>query len=92
MKLEASGVPAVDRYADNIGRQEVAGKLNALVTQVQRLGECVRQRSFADAWKILDQKVAAREQTGQTQPQLQWLADNDLLESVNDGLDQLCWF
>ena len=79
VELEAAAVALVDRHADDVGGQHVAGELDALEMQAERAREHVRERGLADAGQVLDQQVAAREQAGQRQPHLRFLAEDDLL-------------
>jgi hypothetical protein len=49
MELEAARVALVDRDAEDVGRQHVAGELDALELQPERSREHVRERRLADA-------------------------------------------
>ena len=62
MKDEALLVPIEDRIAENIRREQIAGKLNALKAECERAGECLRESRLADTGDIFNQQVAAREQ------------------------------
>jgi hypothetical protein len=77
------------RHADDVGGQQVARELNALIRQAERLGERVRERRLADAGHILDEQVPARQQARQTQPQLMFFAEDDPVELRDRGADQL---
>src|SRR6185436_10277225 len=77
MKLESPGFTVVDRYPENVGRQEVARELYALEAQSQGGGERVREHGLADPGYILDQQVAARDEAGDGEPDLMYLAEND---------------
>jgi hypothetical protein len=57
--------------------QQVAGELDALEVQAERLGEHVRERGLADAGQVLDQQVAARQQAGEGEAHLCLLAEDD---------------
>jgi len=52
----------VNRIANDVRRQQIAGELNPPEVESQRACERMRQRRLADTRKILDQQVAAREQ------------------------------
>jgi hypothetical protein len=70
MELETAGVAVVDRNAQDVGGQQVAGELDALETQAQRCRDGMGQRGFADAGHVLDQKVAACQKAGNGKPDL----------------------
>ena len=70
MELEATARAVVDRDADDVGRQQVARELDALVREAEHARERVRERRLADARDVLDQEVAAREQAGEREPDL----------------------
>ena len=86
MELELAGVALVYRHAQYVGRQQVAGELDALELQTQRARQSVRQRSLADAGQILDQQMAACQQAGERQADLLRLAEDDLLGLPDDVL------
>src|SRR5690625_1372638 len=46
-----------DGYADDVGRQKIAGELDALKVEPQYPRERPGQRGLADAGNILDQKM-----------------------------------
>ena len=78
VEAELSGLRLEDRDADDVGRQQVARELDALVAEPERRGERVRKRGLADAGNVLDQQVTAREQAGEAQANLLLLAEDDL--------------
>jgi hypothetical protein len=49
----------------------------------------VRECRLADARNVLDQQVAARQQACETEPQLQLLAEDDLVERRDRAIDEL---
>ena len=67
MKFESRLFPVKDGYAENIGRQQVAGELDAVKSHAHYLRHGVRQRGLADTRLVFDQAVAAGEQAGQRQ-------------------------
>ena len=69
-KWNCPSVAVEDRDAEDVGRQQVAGELDALEVQPERCGQGMRQRGLADAGHVLDQQVAARQQAGERQPDL----------------------
>jgi len=73
-------------YADDVGRQQVARELHALPCESQHVREGVRKSGLADAGHVLDEEVAAREKTGETQAHLSALAEDHGLERGNCAL------
>ena len=63
MKNEPLLVAVKDGIAENVGRQQIAGKLDTMKSQRERARQCLRKRGLAYAWDIFNQQVAAREQT-----------------------------
>ena len=57
-ELKSLFLPVKHGDADDVGRQEIARELNALERTVKRSGQAVRQRGFADARNIFEQKMA----------------------------------
>ena len=76
MKHEGFALAFVDGRAKDVGRQQVAGELNALVLQAQTAGQGVGQGGFAHARQVLDQQVAARQQATHGQADGVFLAEN----------------
>ena len=66
-----------DRHADDVGRQQIAGELDALEVQPQGPRQRVGQRGLADAGEVFDQQMAARQQAGQREADLAVLAEDD---------------
>jgi hypothetical protein len=64
-------------HAGNVGRQQVARELDALVGEAERARQCVRERGLADARDVLDEQVPAGEEARERQAQLPFLAEND---------------
>ncbi|MNC91788.1 hypothetical protein D3C83_81030 [compost metagenome] len=77
MELEAAALALVHGDPDDVGRQHVARELDALELQPERSREHVRERGLADARQVLDQQVAARQQAGEREPDLAFLAEDD---------------
>ena len=75
-ELKSLFLPVKHGDADDVGRQEIARELNALERTVKRSGQAVRQRGFADARNIFEQKMA----TGQK-------ADHRHLDDMGFSLD-----
>jgi hypothetical protein len=53
------GLGVEHRDAGDVGGQQVARELDALVGQAERMGEGVRERGLADARDVLDEQVPA---------------------------------
>jgi len=77
--VEAEGLRAfiVDRHTQHVGGQEVARELDACVLEPERTRQCLRERRLADSRDVLDQQVAAGQQTGHGQAQGFLLANDD---------------
>jgi hypothetical protein len=88
VELEAARFALVDRHADDVGGQHVARELDALELQAQRAGEHVRERGLANAGQVFDQQVAAREQAGEREAHLSFLAEDDAAGRVDHALDR----
>src|SRR6185295_5407186 len=57
-ELKLLFLPIEHGNPDDVGRQEIAGKLNALERTVKRSSQAVRQGGFADARNIFEEKMA----------------------------------
>ena len=64
MKQKALLASIEDGIPENIGRQEVTRKLDALKGERERARQRLRERCLAHAGNIFNQEVAACEQTG----------------------------
>src|SRR5690606_15903913 len=91
VKAERVRLAIEHRHADDVGGQEVARELNALVGHAERFGKRVRKRRFADARNVLDEEVSAREQARDAQPHLMLLAENHPIELLDRAADELDW-
>jgi hypothetical protein len=63
MKNEPLLIAVKDGVAENVGRQQIAGKLDALKGEGEGACQCLGKRGLAYARYVFDQQVAAREQT-----------------------------
>ena len=79
MKGEARRVPLIDINAQHIGRQQIAGELDALEIHAQQARKQMRQGGLADTRQILDEQMAARQEAGQRQTDLGRFAEHHLL-------------
>ena len=77
VEIEATGIAVVDRNAEDVGRQQVAGELDALEAQSECGCNRMRQRGFPDAGQVLDQQMPAGKQAGQCKTDLPALAEDD---------------
>ena len=80
MEAECARLGVEDRHAQHVGGQQVARELDARVFETEGRRERLRERRLADAGNVLDQQVAAREETGEGEPQRIALADDDAIE------------
>ena len=87
MKHEALLASIEDGIAENISRQQITRKLDALKGERELARQRLRQRCLAHARNIFNQEVAACEQTGDCELYRLILAHNDftnlLCERVN---------
>ncbi len=60
--------PVEDLRADDVGRQQVGGALDARELEVERARDGARERRLADARQVLDQDVALGEQRDDARP------------------------
>src|ERR1041384_5351714 len=56
-KFEFVELGAVDGYAQNVGRQQVARELDAMKLACQGSRQGIAQRGFSDTWNIFDQQM-----------------------------------
>jgi hypothetical protein len=70
----------VDRNAENVRRQQVAGELDALVVRADDARDGMRQRGLANARDVLDQQVAACQQAAEREIHLSILAQKDVVD------------
>ena len=87
VEVEIARLAIEDRDAENVGGQQVAGKLDALKMQPQRGCQCVGEGGLADAGNILDQQVATREHARDGEPDLMFLAEDDFADLIDDGIE-----
>jgi len=72
VKSERGAVAIVNRHADDVGRQHVAGELYAVKTESKQFRQHLRERGLADAGQVLDQRCRARA-AGERKPDLRSL-------------------
>ena len=86
MEHEAVVLAFVDRDPGHVGRQQVAGELDAVEPEAEGDRQRVRERGLADPGQVFEQQVAAREQAGQGETDLLVLADHDLADLARGGM------
>jgi len=89
VKAEGGLVLLVDRHADDVRRQQVAGELDAVVLEAEHARHRVGQRGLAHAGQVLDQQVPSRQQASQRDAHLRLLADQHGADRVDDRLQFL---
>src|SRR5690349_4422555 len=80
VKSKRTRIAIEDGYAYDVGGQEIAGELNALIRETQCLRKCMGERRFADARNIFNQQVSASEQASERQFDLPLLSQNHLIQ------------
>ncbi len=85
MEAETAIAAVEHRDADDVGRQQVAGALDAVEIQPQGLGQGVRQRGLAHARNILDQQMAAGQKAGKRQAHFVLFAQDDAVDLGQHG-------
>ena len=79
-------VGPVDAGADEVGRDEVRGELDALERRLEDVGEGLDRERLGEAGDALEQEVAAREERDEDPLEHLVLADDDPADLVEDGL------
>ena len=82
LELERLGVRVVNGHADHVAGQHVAGELQPVKAAVDAARQRMGERGLPDARHILDEKVPAREQAHQRQPDRFRLAAENLIERI----------
>ena len=80
MKLKCARFAIEYGNSQYIGRQHVAGELDALKLQSQCGCERMCQRGLADTRNVLNQKVTARQYAGNGETDLVFLAEDNLTD------------
>ena len=88
MKFEGAGFALVNRHAKYIGRQQIAGELDPLKLQADGACKSMRERGLADAGYILYEQVAACQHAGYCHPDRVLLAQDDLVQLVNQVFER----
>ena len=84
--LELARLLVVDPRADQVGRDEVGRELDALELAADRLGQRLDRHRLGQPRDALDEDVAARQQRDDQALQQVVLADDDLLDLVQEPL------
>ena len=82
MKFERIPLALVNRDAENVGGQQVAGELDALVVRADDPCHGMRECCLADAGHVLDQEVAPRQQAAERKADLLVLAQQDAVDGL----------
>jgi hypothetical protein len=86
MEFEGAAVALEDGHAGDVCRQQIAGELNPLKLEPERAGQGVGEGGLADSGNVLDEQVAASEQTSERQSNLRLLAEDDAAHLIDDLL------
>ncbi len=86
-ETEFAALAVEDRDAGDVGRQQVAGELDAGELQAEQAGQSMGQGSLAEAWQIFDQQVAAGKQAGCGESDFVRLAENDFVGASEHGVE-----
>src|SRR5437879_12866439 len=88
VELEGGALAVVYGYADDVGREHVAGELDAVEIQTEELCKHLGEGGLADAGQVLAQQVPAREQARERETDLALLAGNDFSRLLYDALNE----
>jgi len=88
VKLETGILALIYRHPDDVRGQHVARELYPVEVEPEKLRQHVRERGFADARQVLDEKMAAREQAGERESDLALLAEDYFPRLLDHALDQ----
>ena len=80
LELELTLPGIVDRHAEDIGRKQIAGKLDPLEAAAQRSGEGLGKRGLADSRDVLYQEVSPSQQRDDGEAYRLRLPEEDLLD------------
>ena len=89
MERERSTLRVVDRDAQDVRRQKIAGKLHALKAQSQCRREGLRERRLPHSRQVFDQQMTTREQAGERQPYRIGRADDDRFDLGEQARQQI---
>ena len=87
VKVERAAVAIINRRAEDVRRQQVAGELHAPKAKPQGLGERLGQHRLADTGLILQQQMPASQQAGHCEADDVLLAKDDLRDAPDDRFD-----
>jgi hypothetical protein len=90
MEDETLAAAFENTHADQVGRHQVGGELDARELQPQRQRQCMRQRGFADPRNVLDQQVAGGQQAGHAVFDLRSLANDDRANLIDQPRQLTC--
>src|SRR5262249_28025553 len=84
-ELELGGALVVNRDAGDVGGQQIWRELNALEGATRGAGQAFGEHSLADARDVFDQQVTRGRQADDRQLRLGMLADQNLLDRVDEA-------
>ncbi len=87
MKMEGAAAAIEDRHAEDVRRQHVAGELDALEIESEDARQHMGQGGLADTGQVFDQQVPASQEAGQGKPDRPFLAEDDLVDVGQDGIE-----
>lgn len=88
MEDQCAGLLVIHGIAQNVRRQQIAGELDALITEPENPGQGMGQGGLAHARNVLDQEVATGQQAAQGKANLSLLAQQDAVERGDRIVDQ----
>lgn len=80
MKFELVPFPFVNRNAEDVCRQKIAGELYPLVIRSDDSGKGMRQRGFSNPGNVFDQKMPAGQQTAESKAYLFIFSEQDVVD------------
>src|SRR5690606_6842536 len=86
LKMKRMALSVENRGADDIGRQEIAGELDALIVEAQQISERVRQGRLADPGDVLDQQMSSCQQAADRETDLVGLAEDDGVGGMDESV------
>ena len=86
MKGEASCIPFVDIDPQHVGRQQIAGELDALKFNAHEAREQMGESGLADPRQVFNEQMATRQQASECETNLAGFAEYHLFGSFDDGL------
>ncbi len=89
---EISGAGPIDLGSDQVCRQKVRGKLNALEFGPDGCSQCLDRTGFGQSWNTFDKNMSFGEQPHQQPVNQVALPHKDLVDFISDAVDQVMLF